>query len=180
MQKFSVDKKTGFCSFNSPVLIFEQKRKRPFYFHKGNENGRFYFNLPKGNYFTENRIEKLNVPVPVQLPELPPFEKNKPLPKKVKVNFLENPNKASILVDKHKMYVDPKILKLPLPAIHFVLFHEIGHYYYQDEKNCDLFAVREMLKMGFNPSQCGVAIDNALSDKSTDRKMCIIQKMRKL
>jgi hypothetical protein len=180
MYRFSVNKKTGFCTYESPVLIFEQKRNRPFYFHRGNDKGAFYFNLPKGNYYTENKIKPLSIPVPVALPQLPPPEKNKLLPKKVQVNFLENPNKASILVDKHKIYVDPKIMKLPIPAIFFVLFHEIGHYYYIDEKKCDLFAVREMLKRGFNPSQCGIAIDQALSNKSIDRKMCVIEKMKLL
>jgi hypothetical protein len=180
MQAFVVDKKTGFCSHNSPVLIFEQKRKRVFYFHNGNPNGKFYFNLPKGKYFTENKIEKMSFPIPVELPILPAAEKNKQLPKKVTVNFIENPYKASILVDQHKIFVDHKIMKLPLPSIFFVMFHEIGHYYYKDEKKCDLFAVREMLKRGFNPSQCGIAIDQALSEKSRDRKICIIEKMKLL
>ena len=172
--------KTGFCSNNSPVLIFEKKRNKLFYYHDGNQNGRFFFNLPKGEYYTTNDIEKCGEPIPVNLPILPPPEKRLSLPKKVKVSFLENPNKASILVDKHKIFVDHKIMKLPLPSIIFVLFHEIGHYYYKDEKKCDLFAVREMLKRGFNPSQCGMAIDRALSDKSIDRKLCIIEKMKKL
>lgn len=180
MKIFSVDKKTGYCSHNSPVFIYEKKRNKLFYYHHGNKKGRFFFNLPKGEYFTNNNIEKLIEPVTVELPILPPAEKSKTLPSKVKVQFLENPNKASILVDKHKVFVDPKILKLSLPSIIFVLFHEIGHYYYKTEEYCDLFAVREMLKRGFNPSQCGIAIDEALSDKSRNRKICIIEKMRKL
>ena len=180
MRQFRVLVKTGYCSKDSPVLIYEKKRKKLFYYHKGNENGRFFFNLPKGEYYTSNNIERCGEPIPVNLPKLPPPEKQKTLPKKVNVSFLENPNKASILVDKHKIFVDPKIMKLPLPSIVFVLFHEIGHYYYKDEKKCDLFAVREMLKRGFNPSQCGIAIDEALSDKSLERKICIIDKMRKL
>jgi hypothetical protein len=134
MQFFSVDKKTGYCSHDSPVLIFEKKRNKLFYYHRGNLKGRFFFNLPKGEYFTNNRIEKCIEPIPVELPILPPPEKNKQLPNKVKVQFLENPNKASILVDKHKIFVDHKIMKLSLPSIIFVLFHEIGHYYYIDEK----------------------------------------------
>jgi hypothetical protein len=60
------------------------------------------------------------------------------------------------------------------------MFHELGHYFYSDEKKCDLFAAIQMMKRGFNPSQCGIAIDSALSAKSFDRKFCLINKMRKL
>ena len=181
MRNFSVKTKTGFiCYDRKEILIYEAKRKRPFYFHGGNKNGNFYFNLPKGDYFTFNSIEKLKKPVFVSLPKLPKPEKNNNLPQKVKVYFLENPNKASIITGLNKIQIDPKILNLSLPSIVFVLFHELGHYFYKDEKKCDLFAAVQMLKRGFNPSQCGIAIDSALSDSSFDRKQCLIDKMIKL
>ena len=179
--KIHVHKKSGFkCTDRQPVKIYELKRGQLFYFHSGNSNGEFYFNLPKGKYYTSNKIEVLKFPVSVNLPKLPAPEKINSLPKKVKVYFLENPHKASIITDLNEIKVDPKILKLSIPTIVFVMFHELGHYFYYDEKKCDLFAAVQMLKRGFNPSQCGIAIDNALSSKSFDRKYCLINKMRKL
>lgn len=176
-----VHKKCGFrCVDREPVLIYETKRNKIFYLHTGNQNGNFYFNLPKGKFYTFNKIEVLKNPIPVNLPKLPAPEKNNTLPKKVKVYFLENPHKASIITSINEIKVDPKILNLTLPTIVFIMFHELGHYFYSDEKKCDLFAAVQMMKRGFNPSQCGIAIDNALSEKSFDRKFCLINKMRKL
>ena len=181
MREIHVHKKCGFrCIDKQPVRIYESKRGKIFYFHTGNPKGEFYFNLPKGKYFSANQLEVLKNPIPVNLPKLPAPEKNNTLPKKVKVYFLENPHKASIITANNEIKVDPKILNLTLPTIVFIMFHELGHYFYSDEKKCDLFAAVQMIKRGFNPSQCGIAIDNALSSKSFDRKYCLINKMRKL
>jgi hypothetical protein len=181
MREFSVKSKTGFCCVdNKPVRIYESKRSKLFYLHSGNPKGNFYFNLPKGNYFTMNEIKPLKKPVFVSIPKLPKKEKKQSLPDSIKVYYLENPNKASIITSINTIQVDPKILKLSLPSIVFVLFHELGHYFYKDEKKCDLFAAVQMLKRGFNPSQCGIAIDSSLSDLSFERKLCLINKMKNL
>ena len=175
MNRVTVTEPTGFKSETSPVFIFEEKRGLPFYVHKGNKSGgHFYFNLPKGNYLTENNLVKLKEPIPCYLPLLPKPEKKGKFPKKAKVEVVINPNKASILIGSHEIFVDEQIAKKPLPVIYYILFHEAGHYLYHDEEKCDTFAIRMMLKRGFNPAQCFQAINEALGDfpKSVKRKVC--------
>ena len=45
------------------------------------------------------------------------------------------------------------------------------------EKYCDLYAVREMLKLGYNPSQIGRAQIFALSHHNTNRKNYLVKKI---
>jgi hypothetical protein len=179
MRKIVVGKKSGFVAQNSPVIIYDH-RKKIFYSHLGNSNGLFYFNLPKGVYYTNNSLGWLKEPLKDNLPQLPKREKFIPIPKQfkdLKIRIGRNPNKASISVYTNKILVDDKILSLPLPNIIFVLFHEIGHFYFHSEKSCDLYAARQMLKLGFNPSQCGTAIIGTLSEHAENRKQCLIEKL---
>jgi hypothetical protein len=72
-------------------------------------------------------------------------------------NFViaRNPNKASIYPRLHKVIADKNLFdKLPRPCVKFILFHELGHYFYKDEPLADLFAVVCMLQNGFNYSDC--------------------------
>lgn len=176
-----LNKKTGVRAETYPVLILDYKRKKVFYSHKGHEGKDFYFNLPKGKYIVKSKIVLLKNPIPCALPELPKPEKNLIFPKKVKVRINVNKNKASIWTGLNEVLVDAEIFKKTLPEIVFILFHEAGHYLYYDEKKCDLFAVREMLKRGYNPSQCFFAIRDALGDfeSSLERKKCIHSKLFK-
>jgi hypothetical protein len=61
------------------------------------------------------------------------------------------------------------------------MFHENGHCFYGGEKDknsqryedlefyCDAYACKNMLKRGFNPSQCLYAIELCLSENLTAR-----------
>ena len=179
MQKISVSKKTGFFTYGSPVVIYDH-RSKPFYMHPANGGKFFSFNLPKGEYFTECNCEPMREPIPYALPTLPKRQKNIPIParlKQMRVKIGRNPNKASVIVGVHSVLVDPAIFALPLPNIIFVLFHEIGHYYFKSEEFCDLFAARQMLRLGYNPTQCSTAIIGTLSERAEGRKNCLVQKL---
>ena len=62
----------------------------------------------------------------------------------------------------------------------FVMFHELGHYYYKTESHCDLFASYHMLKQGFNPSQLYFSVNGCLSDNSIDRKNHVLNFAKKV
>lgn len=180
MNSLSVLAKSGFCSLTSPVIIYEKKRGLVFYEHKGNPTGEaFYFNLPRGEYLTKNELVKLKEPIPVHLPKLPKPQKNLKFPAKVSISYSKNPNKASVWTALNHIKIDPDMMKRTIPEIMFLAFHEAGHYLYKDEEKCDLFAVREMLKLGFNPSQCFFAVRDALGnfETSVNRKICIYKKL---
>ena len=127
------------------------------------------FNLPKGNYETENRLIKTE-PIIYKTPELPTPERNIKAPDDLKIIVSTNPNKCSVAKQKGLIILDPSLLKEPKPFLHFILFHEVGHYDYETEWKCDVFAAKKMLELGYNPSQCLYAQYVSLSEKQNDRK----------
>ena len=45
----------------------------------------------------------------------------------------------------------------------FILLHEIGHFYYSTEWKCDLYALMQFLKKGYNQSQAYIALEKVLN-----------------
>ena len=147
MKQLTVLRPSGFKT-SGDVRVYDLEG-RPFYFF--NSSGPVHFNLPKGKY----RIENSLTPAAFRrykLPNLPKYERNLPLPKKFVIKYGDNPNTCSVFLKEGFILADNSLKELPTPARTFIYFHELGHYFYTSEEKCDLFAAREMLKRGFNPS----------------------------
>lgn len=170
MQRFTVKTKSGFKSFDTVVKIYD--KNGILFYCKDNKQGLLHFNLPKGEYLTYNNLmpSKLRV---YKLPKLPKANNVKTLPNDFKIIFAENPNKCSVDNKNHIIIFDNSFKKQPIPVIDYILFHELGHYLYSEqgnksEINCDLFAMKKMLEIGYNPSQILWVQSGTLSDnKST-------------
>lgn len=159
--EFSIDKKTGFKTKDFELKIFDSNGN--VFYSKKNKNFPLpmFFNLPKGKYLTFSNIELISKPVFYQLPKLYPREKNIPL-KRLKINLIENGNKARIDVVNGKIDFSPSFLDSK-PQTAFLFWHEIGHFFYYNEHKCDRFAENKMLKYGFNPSQVAECVLKALN-----------------
>jgi hypothetical protein len=167
-----INKKEGFfCP--SDVLIFTPDGL--IFYEKKNQKEGVYFNLPKGEYYTNCKLNKIGF-INYELPKLPPKEKNKSIGK-FKINIAGNPNKASIFINSGKIIIDNEIMNKNKYVWVFILLHELGHYFYYNEHSCDLFASRIMLKNGYNPSQIASAIDEGLSSNSNHRKLTLFKKI---
>lgn len=139
---------------------------RPFYVF---DNARgFTFTLPAGTYSLHGDAVLLRKMKPrkgatVGAPRLP-------LPPRVSLVWCDNPHKCSIDLRTGRIFADRSLAELPQFALVYILFHEIGHYFYQDEERCDEFAAREMHRRGYNPSQIHLAAQFTLSHHSEHRK----------
>ncbi len=157
----------------SKSVVILDKDMKPFFVHP---NVKGVFNLPKGTYYTENELKRCR-PRKYYVRTLPKRErKNKIKPFKFVIQE-SNPNKCQI--DRHRgiIYVDINFWNnLTIPEKHFVLSHEKGHYMYATETYCDLYALKEMIKAGFNPSQVAKSILYTLSDKNVARRKKMIYK----
>lgn len=161
---------TGFES-NAPLILIK-KGRATFYLFKNEQQKNITFNLPKGVYNTDCEIFKLKRPLVYIHPSLPSPEKDLPIAEKIDIRVGKNPNKAT--VDKRiptltKILIDESMLENPCEC-EFILFHELGHYFYRTEWKCDLFSAAEMLKRGFNPSQIIFSSICGLSNKQDERK----------
>lgn len=150
---FSVKEKTGFVCAEKVLSIFD-KNGLPFYERKNNST-LMKFNLPKGNYFSENVIYKLEKPVVYLVPPVPHPEKNVEM-RDLKIEVLPEQmigGKARIDTLTGSVQLSEEIFSLPRPVWQKIFFHEIGHHLYYTEKYCDHFADLCLLKLGYNPLQ---------------------------
>lgn len=161
-------KKTGFECADESLRIFTCDGE-PFYFH--NKQGGRRFNLPAGAYTTENEIKELKEPVKYKISKLR-FERNIVGPKTITLYFGDNPNKATIILEKGIILLDNSFKEMPKFVVKYVLLHEFGHYKFKSETGADSFARVEMLKEGYNPSQIMQASQMTLSSSPNRLHEC--------
>ena len=163
-------RKTGFFGRGAKIEILDEKGL-PFYTYK--PAGKIIkINLPAGIYVVKEgsltpakSVHNYSNPR-LNLPKKTRF----PIPKNIKVEYLKNPNKATIDLIRGHITMDTSFLSMPKFIRIYVLFHEIGHYYYKSEEGADRFAQVEMLKRGYNPSQIHQASEFTLSHHAGERK----------
>lgn len=125
-----------------------------FYQHK--KKAPFSFNLPPGVYNIQgDNVKMLQRPIEYKINAKRKPESDHVLPKpgELKIEFGDNPNKASIWVKKHFILIDNQYKKAPEVVKEYLIAHEIGHYRYKTERFADEFAQQVLLDKGFNMSQ---------------------------
>jgi len=180
MRDLEIPEKTGFRT-TLPFVILD-RYKNIFYTDEFTEhiaNGDVLnFNLPKGSYFYDGYFIKLPQPVKQKEIILPKPDRNYDKGVLFKIKYGDNPNKCSIYHDKKIIFFDNQFLRAPVFIVYDIYFHELGHLYYSDEKNADLFATKAMLELGFNKTQIGLAPSLSLSSKNDYRKQLKINSLQ--
>ena len=174
MQLLTVNKKSGFATGDVSIRIYTPDGK-PCYI-VDNYKGRHDFNLPIGQYYTDNNLQRLPAPVNFKVPEMPKPNRHEKIPGTLKVFYRDNPHTASINCKKGILIFDHKIKDLPKFQQDFIKFHEIAHQYYggynihtqpeeyiQAEINCDTFAAICMIAKGYNPTQSFLTVKHSLN-----------------
>jgi hypothetical protein len=167
--KFTVNKKTGFSTDGKIVI----KDRNYVVFYVFPLFKAISFNLPKGTYFlTAGSLKRLKKPITYTRPKQGVKEKNRALPKKIKLTYSPDASKATIKMTKNIYYVnlDISLKKAPRFLKAFIKLHELGHHVYKSEKKADTFAAVAMLNYGYNPTQIYCAAKLLLNhDVSRDR-----------
>lgn len=84
--------------------------------------------------------------------KLPPPERNREKDYTIKHDPNLTSSPAIIYTERGLIITGRKFESLPAPMKVFILLHELGHFRYETEKYCDLYAIREFILMGYNPS----------------------------
>ena len=71
---------------------------------------------------------------------------------------------ASINIKTGLMVYNEYFSSLPYVKQAFIKQHECGHFLYNTEKYCDLFATKKIVEMGFGLSQCLEVLRSTLKD----------------
>lgn len=130
--------------------------------------------MPPGIYYTENELLPLKSPLSFKLPLLPKRQKRSNLEiSDFKIKIAPNPCKASIYINSGIIEIDPVFWgNLSKAQKDYVLSHEFGHLYYEDEQSADLYAACQMLKIGYNPSQIAHVVLNTFSVNRANVARC--------
>ncbi len=164
--KIIIPNRQSFYTFDKNIRIYDN-RGIEFYFYDWNNKKYHLFNLPKGTYYTENKIYKSPQQFFYTEAELPPPENDAYL-KISKVYLIPETNhrKGSIVIDPIKKYArisyDYRLDKLPYYCKDFVIGHELGHLRYISEDLCDRYSRNLLTSLGYNPSQLNKAIKQTL------------------
>jgi hypothetical protein len=165
---FSVARKSGFRAIGK-VCIYQEGR----IFYGLKKDGEILFNLPPGDYASEWKIETLSRPVKVKFPTRRKRERfNLTPPAKVTVRYGDNPNKATITLEKGQILIDNSFLDAPDLVKKFIMYHEIGHYFYKTEEFCDEYAQERLIEDGYNLSQVHNATAKSLNPENPRNHLC--------
>ena len=155
---------------NRPVTVFIKfTGEMPLLFElTGRENGLYYFrHLPPGtprikfnlvdpDAYTGSVpfevVKTTAIETPARYPELPPAERNRYKP----VTFIFDPSltgtPARIYSNTGIVVHGPTYYNYPKPIRLFIDLHEEGHLFYATEEYCDVWALVNYLRMGYNRS----------------------------
>lgn len=178
MNSLILEKKAGF--FTSLPFVIYELNGNVFYSSdftdKISKGEVLKFNLPAGKFKYEGSLNKLDFPIQTKTIILPLPERLL-LKKRYKIIFGNNPHRCTIFYKAGIILFDKAFKDAPLYIKYGVYFHELGHHFYTTEKYADLYSVKKLLDLGFNPSQIGRTNIYALKPESLERKEFIINKL---
>src|ERR1035437_8543385 len=183
MKKIVNTRPETFFSEDVEIKIYDSKKKH-FYFRK-NPDRNITFNLPKGEYYSDNNLEKQNlfIPYPVSYTGFKDGWVNE-----IDFYVCHNENKATIFptLKRPKVFLDNKIANhVYKPLTMFLLSHEVSHREPEGrgiECNsntanfCDINGANYLInKVGLNPSQ--IVLATKILYKEGMRGICTLAAM---
>lgn len=83
---------------------------------------------------------------------------------------------ARNFTNKGVIEIGENFFKLPFPVRLYVLLHEVAHFFYESEINCDLWAAKKFIEMGYNNSTAFYALSKVLNcqSKSNEERIAIL------
>lgn len=131
---------------------------------------RIKFNVPdSGVYNTNVPVELVKISpieIPGNTPTLPPANRDRFKP----VTLWYNPELDSKATTPIRIYTEPGIIEYGdrfksfiSPIQKFLMLHEQGHFFYTEEENCDMYALVNFVRMGYNQSTAYYALAHILS-----------------
>lgn len=168
-----IDQVKGFQYLGAGVQVL--KNGEMFYENEPHNGNPLTFNLPRGTYVIRLNGGSIAMREPLKysfevLPA-PTVKRSKLKSFEPVRHFESNPNKCSVrFTDRPYFFWDQEFYN-SLNSLEktFIELHEIGHYYYssgiENEINCDNYAINQMLKMGYNPTQIYSAFEKSLSNE---------------
>jgi hypothetical protein len=151
------------------IYIYFPGPEFPKYFCLKDQNGNLYyfrfldgktprikFNIPDSAVYTSNVpfciIKIVAIEIPPNFPVLPQAQRDREKESTIIFNPDLQGTPARIFTDSGIIEVSKEFYSYPAPVRLFILLHETGHYFYTSEESCDMWALVNYLRMGYNRS----------------------------
>jgi len=146
--------------------LFDESGKTYFFRYLDGMTPRIKVNIPDSGTYEGNCPFEVYKREPIELPgswpTLPPAQRDRWKP----VTIVKDPGlrgtPAQIFTDTGLIKTAPVFDQYPLPVQKFLIEHEKGHFFYVDENACDLFALINYLRMGYNASMAYATMSKIL------------------
>lgn len=148
---------------------------------------RMKFNVPDiGNYianvpFEVVKMTSIEIPL-LGLPVLPAADRRRwKNPDVVRNDELQD-TIARNYTEIGLIEFGPRYYQLMKPMQIFIYLHELGHFFYSDEFNCDLYALVNFVRMGYNLSTAYYTLQHSLNKTQLqiDRMKELFDKMNSI
>lgn len=168
-------------SVNSPTTFYIKFTKSmPRYFSLTDRKGKLYYfryldgktprikiNIPDSGTYTGNHdfeiVKQTGIEIPSDMPKLPPAERDR---WHSNPDYIYNPDlkgtPARCFSEIGVIELSPQFYSFPKPIQEFIRLHEVGHFFYKTEEYCDLWALVNYLREGYNRSMAFYALNNIL------------------
>lgn len=161
--------RTFYIAFSGwPHFFFltDQAGEKYFFRWLDGKTPRIKFNIPDEGVYTPNVdiqvIKSVPIEIPSNLPTLPPAERSRVQEPEVIFNQ-DYDGIARNYTSEGVIELGQKWARQPYPIRLFILLHEKWHMLYMTEEYCDLGAMVDFLRMGYNQSTAFYALRNVLS-----------------
>lgn len=180
---------TAYIRFTTEMprnFVLKNDKGEVYYFRKlDGKTPRIKFNvLHPATYSSDTPFDVVKVTdleLPDSLPNLPAFERDRVKDFRIVFNPSLTGTPARIFTQRGIIETSREFEEFPKQIQDFILWHEIGHFYYETEEKADLFALVNCLKRGYNRSMCFYALSFILkkSPKNTDRLRTLLKNIQK-
>lgn len=150
---------------------------------------RIKFNIPdEGVYVTNVPVDVVKIvpiEIPKQFPQLPPANRDR----WQQVREQYNPDMDKVTTTPIRIYskagiieYGDRFLSMIKPIQIFLKLHEYGHMFYVEEDNCDMYALVNFIKLGYNQSTAYYALSHILqrSPQKIDRLKSLLNNIQKM
>lgn len=172
---------TVYISFHSELpkvfTLYNADGNKYYYRHLDGKTPRIKFNIPDSGIYHANvnfqvyKIEDIEIE---KLPPAPKAERDRYKESKIIFNNQLRNTPCRIYTDLGIIEVGYDFYKQPEPVRLFLLLHEEGHYFYCDEVKCDIYAMINFIRLGYNRSTAFYTLQHVM--KRTLQEIAEIKK----
>lgn len=143
-----------------------ESKDRYYFRYLNGRTPRIKFNIPDPGKYTGNVpfevVKIVPIEIPNRMPQLPPANRDRWKPVQLVYNNNIGQTPIRIFTETGIIEYNDRFLSFIKPIQIFLIEHEKGHMFYTSEEDCDLFALVNFLRMGYNQSTALFALTHVL------------------